>query len=494
MKCRQSQGLLLRKAAVMVSTLLNISFQYVLSCRASSDFDEAAKLFGNAKFEDALHLFDKEVDSEPTNGTYHYWRGRCLAELGRPKEAAGEYKVAMLLSNDAKVKSDCKSELEKLNVPVPDTKLPSDGTMNQIANASSIETRPESSKELSGAPKERISKSSLEASIRQSKSIKAERQISDVDGVPILKAGDKTFKLSSKKLEWDLKISGELKNKLASGNQNLDSLARNTRWTLPHLATASPLYGNRRNPMDLAAEISRGPAHFTGSFTESERNTLIASDIIFVLDHSGSMSHGDCPAGSPNSYAAGVQSRISWCAEEIEAFSDRILSALPHGFTLITFDSKPDVYPIRTAYQLRDAVNKLEGSGGTDLAAALNEAFRIHSGHPKQPLLIVLITDAEVDIRSSEQTILEGCRRFPNAMFITMMQIGIGAEAHTADTLALFDDLPKKAGAAYDPVEAIPFSRVRREGFGRSMLSGLQRNYYANRAAIPEEKAEKKER
>lgn len=468
------EGKILLSAIAASTVAIGISLAVAVSAKASaaSDFDEAAKLFGNAKFEEALSFLDKGVDAEPTNGKFHYWRGRCLAELGKQKEAIAEFKVAILLSNDTQVKSDAKSELDKLNVAAPDG--------SAIANSSSPAM-------VSGSNS--IAGKAISASQAGPKS-KSERQISEVDGAPILKAGDKTFKLSSKKLEWDLKLSSDFKNKLASGNQKLDALARNTRWSLPNLAPATPLYGSGKQSVNLASEIARGPAHFGGGLSEGERNTLIGSDIVFILDHSGSMSHSDCPAGGPTSNAVGIQSRLSWCVEEIEAFADRIISALPHGFTLITFDSKPDVYPIRTASQLRDALDKLQGSGGTDLAAALNEAYRIHSGHPKQPLLIVLITDAEIDVRSSERTIMEGCRLFPNSMFITLMQIGISAEVHTADNLALLDDLPKKSGAPYDPVETIPFSQVRRDGFGRDMLLGIQRNYYANRSIGSQENNE----
>ena len=547
-----------RKVLLPIAMTSIITVQPAMSS-AAADFEEAAKLFGSAQFAEALTLFDKGVDAEPTNGTYHYWRGRCLAELGREKDAIAEYKVAVLLSNDSKVRTESSVELLRLKVILPegsalakavkantqelsvaqentsppdsasgitgsdgvganhssDTSLNSGSSDTVAAQAGSSAT---ALVENTGSHSSRVGKmgnSGVQISGRtptinnnisnnvsrrsdsagnqiKGKSItRLDRQLSDVDTVPVLKAGDKVFKLSSKKLEWDLKVSADLKNRLSTGNQRLDSLARNTSWALPNLAMGNPLYG-RRTPFSLASEIAKGPAHFGGALSEGERNALIGSDIIFVLDQSGSMTHPDCPAGSTNAVASGVQSRISWCVEEIEAFADRLISSMPHGFTLISFDSKPDVYSIRTAFQLRDTLSKLSGGGGTDLAGALNEAFRIHSGHPKQPLLIVLITDAEIDIRSSEQTIMEGCRRFPNNMFITLMQIGISAEGQTADTLALLDDLPKKAGAPYDPVEALPFSQVRRNGFGKSMLLGISRDYYANRSVATQQKPEAK--
>lgn len=498
MKVVRREGRILLSAIAASTVAIGISLAIAVSAKASasSDFDEAAKLFGNAKFEEALSYLDRGVDAEPTNGKFHYWRARCLAELGKQKEAIAEFKVAILLSNDTQVKSDAKSELDKLNVAAPagsaiansPSRVMGSGSHSIDSQTSSASAGTSTSNSISMTNKA-IAEKTFSASQTGPKS-KSERQISEVDGAPILKAGDKTFKLSSKKLEWDLKLSSDFKNKLTSGNQKLDALARNTRWSLPNLAPATPLYGSGKQSVNLASEIARGPAHFAGGLSEGERNTLIGSDIVFILDHSGSMSHSDCPAGNPTSNAVGIQSRLSWCVEEITAFADRIISALPHGFTLITFDSKPDVYPIRAASQLRDALDKLEGSGGTDLAAALTEAYRIHSGHPKQPLLIVLITDAEIDVRSSEQTIMEGCRRFPNNMFITLMQIGISAEVHTADNLALLDDLPKKSGAPYDPVETIPFSQVRRDGFGRDMLLGIQRNYYANKSIGSQENNE----
>lgn len=499
MKVLRREGkTILPALAASFTIAIGLSLAAAISVEAStaSDFDEAAKLFGNAKFEEALSYLDRSVDAEPTNGKYHYWRARCLSELGRQKESIAEFKVAILLSNDSQVKSDAKSELDKLNVAAPaGSAVASSGQPNLVSDPLSNREQISSvSLDNAGAAGSASAtnqnKPNSISSNRPAAQSKNERRISEVDGTPILKAGHKTFKLSSKKLEWDLKLSSDFKNKLASENQKLDSLARNTRWSLPNLQPASPILGSRGRRFDLAEAITRGPAHFGGALSEGERNTLRGSDIVFILDHSGSMSHPDCPAGTLTSNASGIQSRLSWCVEEITAFADRIVSALPHGFTLITFDSKPDVYPIGTASQLHDALGKLEGSGGTDLAAALNEAYRIHAGHPKQPLLIVLVTDAEIDVRSSEQTILEGCKRFPNGMFITLMQIGISAEGNTADTLALLDDLPRKSGAPYDPVEAIPFSQVRRDGFGRDMLLGIQRNYYANRSIASGEKNE----
>lgn len=532
---------------------------------ASSSFEDGARLFGLGQFAEALASFDKSVDSEPTNAEFHYWRGRCLAELNRRKEAQGEFKVASLLGANSQIRDLCKRELAALNgdlslgmgkdagsssggasggslassgeggsagagdkeragqrKPMDDASK-GDGDEKDALASSKSDLSSSSASGLSnvgaslpigaavsnvlpisgksddgklamsqeGLGRNGISKSigdgkrssvssGKNAGVKTAGSAKSTsskegnhvRLIQDADSAPVLSGNGKVFKLTSKKLEWDMKVSAELKNQLASGNQRLDNLARGTRWALPPM-------GRGAMPVNLAAELSRGPAHFNSSLSEAEKKVLTASDIVIVLDHSGSMSTADCP-----SYGGGAQSRLSWCVEEILAFAQPIMTALPHGFALITFDSRPDVHYIRSVSELQSVLHGLNDGGGTDLSKALDEAYRIHFAHPRQPLLIALVTDAEIDVRSSENTILEGCRRFPlpNGVFISLMQIGIRAEASTADTLALFDDLTTKSNAPYDAVDTVPFSKLRHDGLGRDILVGLQRNFYSNAA------------
>lgn len=430
----------LRKRIAFLCLALSFPVFVLHSEAASSDFESAARLFGTGKFTEALALFDKSVDAEPTNGNYHYWRARCLAELNRQKESNAEYKVALLLSNDEKIKASCRDELAKNNQSIPV------GTVN-------------SSKA-----------SSAGSSSKAGEMMTAEDPAFTVDG--------KAFKLSSRKLDWNLKMSKDFENKMLAQNAKLESLAKGSSWSLPRRIHGG-IGGRSSTPIDLAQEIAKGPAHFTGSLSSAERQTLIGSDIMIILDTSGSMSHPDCPSGSAYSISSSsAQSRLNWCVEEIEHLAREIGGSLPHGFTLITFDSTPDVYRITNSSSLRAVLENLKGGGGTNLAAALKEAYRVHTAHINQPLLIALVTDAEIDVRSSEDALNEGARRFPlpNGVFITLLQIGIGAQAHTEDTLALLDDLPNKSGAPYDCVDAIPFSRVRAEGLARDILIGLRRN------------------
>ena len=430
-------------SASLIRSVLSLSIVLfccttVASFGFSPEFENAANLFGNGKFEEALTYFDKTVDAEPTNGEYHYWRARCLAELGKTKEATAEFKVALLLTTEEKTRSSCKEELAKVNQAIP---------------AGSVEA----------ALKPAVQKVEIKA---------LGRKMEDApDKAPVLEK-NKPFKLSSRKLDWNLTMTKEFQNKMVAGNRKLESLAAGTRWSLPPSA-------QRSFNLDIASELAKGPAHAIGNLSDWEKLALSSADIMIVLDRSGSMQASDCPSGSSGyANASGAQSRLGWCVEEIEAFAQTLTGKLPHGFTFITFDSKPESTRITNAQSLHNAIDNLHGGGGTDLAAALKEAFRLHSAHPNQPLLIALVTDAEIDVRSSEEALREGARRFPlpNGVFITLLQIGIGAEAHTADTLSILDDLPNKSGVAYDCVDTIPFSQLRRDGFGRDILLGLRRN------------------
>lgn len=422
----------LEKGAVSCVCLF-ILLCVMLSCCSDAlakadDFDSGMKLLKAKQFSSALSHFDRSVDAQPTNGEYHYWRGKCLSALGKVQDASAEFKLAALLSSDASMKALCKTELARFNKPLP--------------------------------------KGSVNATL-------------SYDGSNVVVASDETdpqqdgkfFKLSSKKLDWNLEMKKDFLNAMKSKNEQLGRLASGNgkRWRLPAAAAMTgPGLG-----IDIREALRDGPAHFNIPLSVEETRTLAGSDIVIILDHSGSMRTMDCPSAS-----GGVEARLTWCTEELESFAETLSHALPHGFHLITFESKPDIYHINSAARMREVLQSLTGGGGTDLSAALREAFRIHSAHPKQPLLVAVVSDAEIDISTCERTIIEATRQFPlpNGIFITLLQVGIVAEVHTADRLNLLDNLRTRSGASYDAFTGIPFSKVRREGLGRDLLTGLRLN------------------
>jgi von Willebrand factor type A domain len=225
----------------------------------------------------------------------------------------------------------------------------------------------------------------------------------------------------------------------------------------------------------LKSEFVAEPAHNMLQFTAEDRRELSNCDLAIIIDHSGSMKTRDCPGFS---YPGGLNSRLEWVVDELMIFANNIMYSMPHGFSLITFDSNPEAFQISNVDELRQVLGSLSSGGGTRLEAAIDKAFSLHQAHRDQPLLIAVITDGEVNVRESEQVIAKGTRAFPlpNGVAITILQVGAIAEQTTAPRLqALCNLMPM--GAAYDPLTGVPFSRLRRDGLGNDVLLALRSSF-----------------
>ncbi|MBX9685182.1 MAG: VWA domain-containing protein [Candidatus Obscuribacterales bacterium] len=381
---------------------------------AEAEFSAGKKYMAVKQYKSALSFFDRCVDSDPTNADYHFWRGKSLSYLARASEAASEFKLAALLSSDSKIKEACRLELARYKQPLPR------GSVNSAANTEKSQFNKESR--------------------------------------------DKYFKLSSKKLDWNLQMRQDYLQSMKAKTDKLALLARGDRWRVPAAADNSA----------LRVGAIEGPDHSRIPLSAGERQALQAADIMIILDHSGSMSQGDCPEGN------GFTSRLGWCAEELSRFSDLILAALPHGFHLISFDSQPQVFNIRSAAQLREVLQEMKAGSGTNLSSALNEAFRVHMAHSNQALLLAVLTDAEVDFQEARNTLAEASKRFPlpNGVFVSILQVGALAEIHTADRIHDLDKLDRDHGAKYDLCRGILFSQLRKDGLGRDLLSSMRSNQF----------------
>ena len=402
----------------------------------NTDLAEGMRFVKSGQNQKALSFFDRCVDAEPTNGDYHFWRGKCLGALGKKSDAAAEFKLAAYLATDNKLKDKCRVELARYKISLPNKSVDNVGkpAARKPETASAGEKTPQ-------AP---------------------------------TKEG-KYFKLSSKKLQWNLELRPDFVQSMKDRTDRLGKMARADGWRLP---TPSD---NRRQLLDIAAAMRSGSPHYTAPLSADEKYLLLSSDIMIVLDHSGSMHTADCPAGNGM-----AEPRLAWCVDELMHLANELGYGLPHGYNLIVFDSQPDVHHIKGPAELKQVLAGLQGGGGTNLAAALDECFRLHTAHPQQPLLIAVVTDAEIDVHSCERSITDATRRFPlpNGVFITLLQIGHQAELHTQDQLSYLNNLHRNGAAAYDAVEGIPFTKVRSDGFGRDILMGLRSNVYGTSAVV----------
>ncbi len=378
-------------------------------------------LFDKGEFEEALKLFDKSVDEQPTNSECHFWRAKCLQSMGRDKESAAEFKVTLLFADDESTKDACRAELKKASIDIPK------GSVN------------------------------------------------DPD--------PKTFKLATRKLDWNLQTDTNLSTRLASQDALLAGTMRN------QPAMLSGIESRRSNSLD--AELANGPSHASFKLGAADLSTLKNSDVYIILDHSGSMSSRDCPSNS-----GAAQSRIDWATEELQGFAQSLEKSLPHGFTFIPFTTSPQMYSIRSARDFVGLLKNIKSAGGTSLEPALIAAFRLHYQHRNQPMLIAIVTDGQIDVADVAKTIAEGTRRFPlpNGLFITFAQIGInsgtrpriqpGRLRSNLDRLAPFPDildgldavtrLRETDRASYEPCIVVPFQQVRADGLARTILHALR--------------------
>lgn len=234
----------------------------------------------------------------------------------------------------------------------------------------------------------------------------------------------------------------------------------------------------------LSTELRKGPAHANFQLSAADERRLKNADVYIILDHSGSMNGNDCPSGNDDR-----QRRLEWSIEELSGFTKALEQALPHGFTFIPFNRTPEAFEVRSAEQFNTLLGAMNASGGTSLTPALELAFQRHQSHLNQPMLVAVISDGQIGPTDDVSgAIASATKRFtlPNGVFITFMQVGIMAEHNTNLAgnrpgtrrrfgLDRLTGMKQTDGCAYEPCLVVPFSQLRNDGLGRTLLQGLRR-------------------
>lgn len=418
----------LHKMVLFCSLIVLFSTQLFSATLAQeSTLQQGRELFEKGQFAEALNFFDQGVDEKPTDGESHFWRAKCLSALDRGQESIAEYKLALLLSTDKAIKETCRAEITKSN-----EKIPVGSVVSEDA-----------------------------------------------------KADGKVFKLSTKKLDWNIKTDDNLQSSLSAQNAQLAAAVNGSNGLLNGILSGQ-FHGSGISKDRVSLEIREGVSHAPFQLTAGDMQTFKASDVYIVLDHSGSMESRDCPAGG------GVaQSRLDWSIAELTGFSETLCKSLPHGFVFIPFHSSPQAFKISDSQQFSSYLRSLKGQGGTHLSPALNLAFRLHERHLNQPILIAVITDGLINFSDVKATISNATRRFrlPNGVFVTFAQVGVSVDTSMWEDkdgrlapafekirsdLDELNELDTTHGAAYKPCSIVRFKQLRKLGLGRALLRALR--------------------
>lgn len=187
-------------------------------------------------------------------------------------------------------------------------------------------------------------------------------------------------------------------------------------------------------------------------------------DHIILVDQSGSM-------GEKSTKMEG-RNRWQEAQEFTESYARFAETVDDDGLTVITFNSKPTVYDGVKADKVHEIFTNSRPGGSTDLAAALEEAFKKKFTAGKKAIIMV-ITDGAPDSETAVKTsIINAANKLERDEEIGIQFVQIGDDAHAARFLNDLDDNLKDA--KFDIVNAL--TREEAEGYSIEQLLYLALN------------------
>ena len=193
---------------------------------------------------------------------------------------------------------------------------------------------------------------------------------------------------------------------------------------------------------NTAQKIDGGAAEAVQAISDSQAKEY---DYILVLDKSGSMS----------GVSTTLEGRTRW--DEAQEFTENFARfADKHdddGLTVITFSSSNKVYDGVHADKVHEIFSTCQPGGSTNLAGALDEAFKKKYSSSK-PAIILVMTDGIPDsVTAVQKSIVAATNKIEKDGDIGIQFVQIGDDKDATKFLADLDDNLK--GAKFDIVNAL---------------------------------------
>ena len=385
----------------------------------SPALQQIAKLIATGQCQKAVTEVDRFLKAQPDSGMAHYYRAQALEKIGSRADAIAEYEMASLLEPLAKFAPDCQAKMKALSVP--ESELPA---TSSILN-------------------------------------KKGKQVSP-------------FKLRGEQTRVITEVSNEFKQQLKDDVSRLHELAESGPSSLqiaagPRLPRIPLGVSGQapQTPMQLASSLNI-PA---GNLSEKEKEKLSKYDVIFIVDHSGSMNSTDCPMNT---------SRWDWLAAQVYSIGRDAQDCFPRGVKIVMFDDNAEEYMKATPKEFVELFKYYGPEGGTNTGYAFRTQLRYVQAklNQQKPVLMVGITDGlpnnPAELQQAFQELRQMAARTTTPLKVSLLQIG--ASDQGLKTLSQLETLTGRGiYTAGDKtfVQVHSFAELTRYGLPRTLMNIL---------------------
>lgn len=170
------------------------------------------------------------------------------------------------------------------------------------------------------------------------------------------------------------------------------------------------------------------------------------TQVIFLLDRSGSMRSMDAPGGV---------NRLTYAEQRLIGFLPEVLAHDPDGPSLHAFDDRVDLHPdVADIDAVKRIILACGPRGSTDTALAIQAAWDEHASKGNTETAVFLLTDGEPNSQQAVvDTIVGITKKMESPEAFRLMILTVGQRSTSLDAwLNGLDDNLGAAGAAFDIV------------------------------------------